>query len=734
MTIMKMFPFYACVFVLVVIVLLFFSACGSLLGSDQGGEGGTVLHLSVPADVTLLCTQGAGGSYSHQGTSTLHDVDLDTSNAVNEEVYAPIGGIAFVHLENATSNFGYHVNIDLGDGTYVVLAHFKDVFVSDGAEVAAGQLLGYEGCTGNCSGDHVHLGLHQGDASQQAQYGTSIEATYYTEDATENDGFSERSGDDFVCGVAGEGSSSGHWYRSALPVTRWHPNGMLIKPPDGTAVYLLEDGKRRWIETEEVFWSLGYQFADVAIVANEEISCYEEGPALSEEGMTDAVFDDDGTLWLIVGSQTQSDRYRIRVSDLSWEAVLASWGLSYAASDPPATVTDSHAFLTAWPVREGTVRFRDGSLVKEAGSSAVYAISDGVAAPIETWETYLLLGFHDRQILTVEDGHVEAIQEEVGNCTADLRCLTSQAVTTCGGGFELGSGEEGGSGTGGQTTGTPTPSPCTDKDGDGFCNEATGGTDCWDSNADVHPGSLDLCGDGIDQDCSGTDLSCAPDETDTDGDLVVDTQDNCPFADNFDQSDLDGDGLGDSCDLDMDGDGANNATDCDMLDPTVEACGGPNGEDPSSEVTPTPTPEETDDPQFTPTPDDSTDSPDPSSGPRTIAVSWTTPFGQSAERITLAGAYVFEEGSYGFTWRTLVSVSDASTITYALAGVSSGDQFRFSVEYVDAMGTVSWSCIAPYPPGTLQGTPKATVDGVSLAVQTTDDPASEGCGLLVEIP
>ncbi len=48
---------------------------------------------------------------------------------------------------------------------------------------------------------------------------------------------------------------------------------------------------------------------------------------------------------------------------------------------------------------------------------------------------------------------------------------------------------------------------------------------------------------------------------DTDGDGLLDTQDNCPSLANRDQSDLDEDGLGDACDTDWDGDHVLNAED-----------------------------------------------------------------------------------------------------------------------------------------------------------------------------
>ncbi|MHB8632899.1 MAG: thrombospondin type 3 repeat-containing protein [Thermoplasmatota archaeon] len=44
---------------------------------------------------------------------------------------------------------------------------------------------------------------------------------------------------------------------------------------------------------------------------------------------------------------------------------------------------------------------------------------------------------------------------------------------------------------------------------------------------------------------------------DFDHDGIADTADNCPAVPNHDQADMDGDGIGDVCDLDMDGDGIN---------------------------------------------------------------------------------------------------------------------------------------------------------------------------------
>jgi murein DD-endopeptidase MepM/ murein hydrolase activator NlpD len=51
------------------------------------------------------------------------------------------------------------VVIDDGDGYRSIYAHEYQVTVTPGQHVKAGQVIGYEGATGNASGCHVHFGL-----------------------------------------------------------------------------------------------------------------------------------------------------------------------------------------------------------------------------------------------------------------------------------------------------------------------------------------------------------------------------------------------------------------------------------------------------------------------------------------------------------------------------------------------------------------------------------------------
>jgi len=66
--------------------------------------------------------------------------------------------------------------------------------------------------------------------------------------------------------------------------------------------------------------------------------------------------------------------------------------------------------------------------------------------------------------------------------------------------------------------------PPVDDDGDGYY----AGDDCDDTDASIYPGAPEICDDGIDQDCEGSDEACPAPDNDGDG---YDANDDCDDAD-----------------------------------------------------------------------------------------------------------------------------------------------------------------------------------------------------------
>jgi murein DD-endopeptidase MepM/ murein hydrolase activator NlpD len=120
-----------------------------------GGNG----HFGWPTtgDITqnFGCTDFPFEPYDASCPNRHFHSGLDIASGCGANLVAADGGI--VHLYYSNVGFGLHIIIVHGNGWVSVYGHMGGFAVSDGQSVHRGQLIGYEGSTGNSTGCHVHF-------------------------------------------------------------------------------------------------------------------------------------------------------------------------------------------------------------------------------------------------------------------------------------------------------------------------------------------------------------------------------------------------------------------------------------------------------------------------------------------------------------------------------------------------------------------------------------------------
>lgn len=100
---------------------------------------------------------------SHYGPS--HPLGIDIGQSAGPIVAATDGVVEFAG-GNACCSYGLYVVIKGPDGVGTLYGHLSSIAVTEGQRVRQGQPLGQVGCTGSCSGTHLHFEVFQSNQRQ----------------------------------------------------------------------------------------------------------------------------------------------------------------------------------------------------------------------------------------------------------------------------------------------------------------------------------------------------------------------------------------------------------------------------------------------------------------------------------------------------------------------------------------------------------------------------------------
>jgi len=129
--------------------------------SPYGVVPGMVLKAKPPPwvlPVTGYHLTGRFGQTSGLWSSTHTGLDFAAPEGVKIRSIAP----GVVTAASFDSSFGNKTVVRLDDGTVLWYCHQSAFGVKVGQRLAAGDLLGYVGSTGNVTGPHLHLEVHPG--------------------------------------------------------------------------------------------------------------------------------------------------------------------------------------------------------------------------------------------------------------------------------------------------------------------------------------------------------------------------------------------------------------------------------------------------------------------------------------------------------------------------------------------------------------------------------------------
>jgi len=86
---------------------------------------------------------------------------VDITGVSNKNIYAIQDGVVTFAASGWNGGMGTNVKIDHGNGYTSIYMHLNSYIVNKGERVEKGQVIGIMGCTGSCTGTHLHLTIYK---------------------------------------------------------------------------------------------------------------------------------------------------------------------------------------------------------------------------------------------------------------------------------------------------------------------------------------------------------------------------------------------------------------------------------------------------------------------------------------------------------------------------------------------------------------------------------------------
>ncbi len=132
------------------------------VASTQPATGDMAAAPGAPSAAPVTPSAGliwptSGPISSYMGPSHPLGIDIDLYNNPNAPIAAATSGVVTLAGGDPCCSYGLHVVVVSPGGIETLYAHLSSINVAQGQQVSQGTVLGYGGCTGYCTGNHLHF-------------------------------------------------------------------------------------------------------------------------------------------------------------------------------------------------------------------------------------------------------------------------------------------------------------------------------------------------------------------------------------------------------------------------------------------------------------------------------------------------------------------------------------------------------------------------------------------------